>query len=79
MLLTMSQTISAECICTAALLTWCVNDGKVWAELVLNLDNDLLCPKLLLAFQARIFTFYVVLQKVPKVPCVAALCSAHVQ
>ena len=41
--------------------TWSVYDGQVWAELVLNFDNDFLGPKLLLSLQPLVLTLNVIL------------------
>ena len=66
-------TNSVEYSHVAALLTWCVNNGKVWTELVLDFDNNFFCPKLLLSFQASVLIFYVVLQKMLMVLCLTAV------
>lgn len=55
------------------MLTWCVNDCKIWTKLVFNLDNNLLGPKLLFSLQTRILTLYVVLQMYCKRACMTGL------
>ncbi len=42
--------------------TWCINDGEVRAEFVLNLHNNLPLPKLMLPFQACILILDILLQ-----------------
>ena len=42
--------------------TWSVNDRQIRAELVLNLDYNLLCPELLLTLQPGILILNIVLQ-----------------
>jgi len=44
-------------------LTWCVNDGQVGTELVLDAHNNLLAPKLLLLLQALVFKVNILLHK----------------
>ena len=44
------------------MLTWGVNDGQVGAEFVLDLDDDLLGPELLLALQASVLSLGVLLR-----------------
>ena len=41
--------------------TWCVNDGQVWAILVLNLDHNLFGPELLLPLKPPILILNIVL------------------
>lgn len=41
--------------------TWGIDDGQVGAKLVLNFDNNLLGPELLLALQSGILTLNIVL------------------
>lgn len=43
-------------------LTRRIDDGEVWTVLVLDFDDDLLRPKLLLPLQPRILILYVLLQ-----------------
>ena len=44
------------------LLTWCVDDGEVWTELVFDFDNYFLGPELLFSLQTCVFILYIVLR-----------------
>ena len=82
-LCTVCQSLQSRQLCQVAYtaqakvpLTWCVNDGEIWTELVLNLDNNFLSPELLFSLQPCILTFYVVLQIPCKMACMTVVLCA---
>ena len=64
--------------------TWCVYNGQIGAVLVLDLDDDLLGPKLLLTLQPRVLILYIFLcaSACPRsctVQLVTSTCWEHAQ
>lgn len=52
----------SELVLRSKALTWSINDGQVGAELVLDFDNNLALPELVLPFQSCILILDVFLQ-----------------